>query len=433
MSDGLSLTVSLMERVRRKLGEQKQLLSNIAWQGAAQIGARVLNLTVFVVIANVLGADGLGRFVFAVTFAQVAGVFVDFGMQPILVREAVKGEAWGLFRTFSRLKILLSLAVGAAGLAGAMWLLGRRGRDTVSIALGMCAIFALSYLGLLFALFRAEQEMAYEALFTLVHRVLYLTLAFLALAAWGTANGALAAYAVSGLATAVAVQAVVRKRYAEPGSRAVPVNRALLSQVAPLFIVSFWTMIYFRVDALLLQMLKGYAEVGIYSAGYRLFEALIIVPSVLAIALFPRLVEDVTLPDRSRYVRGYFLSFVLVGVAGAGVLAGLSGPILRLLYGGVDDFASSVRIFRLLLVAFVVVCVNYPLTQMAVASGRQRAYATGAVVAGLVNVALNLVAIPRYGAAGAAAVTIATELSLLLFMQRQLREVWAATNVEVPR
>lgn len=116
MSDGLSLTVSLMERVRRKLGEQKQLLSNIAWQGAAQIGARVLNLTVFVVIANVLGADGLGRFVFAVTFAQVAGVFVDFGMQPILVREAVKGEAWGLFRTFSRLKILLSLAVGAAGL-----------------------------------------------------------------------------------------------------------------------------------------------------------------------------------------------------------------------------------------------------------------------------------------------------------------------------
>lgn len=116
MSDGLSLTVSLMERVRRKLGEQKQLLSNIAWQGAAQIGARVLNLTVFVVIANVLGAEGLGRFVFAVTFAQVAGVFVDFGMQPILVREAVKGEAWGLFRTFSRLKILLSLAVGAAGM-----------------------------------------------------------------------------------------------------------------------------------------------------------------------------------------------------------------------------------------------------------------------------------------------------------------------------
>ena len=76
----------------------------------------MLNLTVFVVIANVLGAEGLGRFVLAVTFAQVAGVFVDFGMQPILVREAVKGEAWGLFRTFSTLKMLLCLVVGAAGL-----------------------------------------------------------------------------------------------------------------------------------------------------------------------------------------------------------------------------------------------------------------------------------------------------------------------------
>jgi O-antigen/teichoic acid export membrane protein len=416
--------MSLLEQVKDGVLQHRQVLSNVAWQGVAQVGARVLNLAIFVVIGNVLGADGLGQFVFAVTFAQIAGVFVDFGMQPILVREAVKGNAWGLFQALAGLKVLLGGVVGGLGLVVAIFVLGYRGRDAVSVAIAMSAIFALSYLGLLFALFRAEEEMVYEALFTFAHRLLYFAAALAALRAWETASAALAAYAGSGLLVALALRMLAARKYAQPDSSAVPIDRALLSQVAPIFVIDFWTMIYFRVDALLLQRLRGYTEVGVYGAAYRLFEALIIVPSVLAVALFPRLVKDLHSPKRSRYLRVYFLSFVLVGVAGAAGLSGLSGPLLRLLYRGVDDFAASARIFQWLLVAFMVVCVNYPLTQMAVASGRQKRYALGAVVAGLVNVALNLVAIPRWGAAGAAVVTIATEVALFLFLHRELREVW---------
>jgi O-antigen/teichoic acid export membrane protein len=415
--------MSLVEQVRRRLSGHRQLLSNIVWQSVAQLCARLLNLVVFVLVANLLGAEGLGQFAFAVAFAQVAGVFIDFGMHPILTREAVKGKGWGLFRTFFWLKLLLSLGVGLMALAAAGFLFDQR--DLLGIALGLSAISGLSYLGLLFSLFRARQEMAYEALFTFLHRLVYLLLALLALAAWRTANSVLAAYAASSLLTATVVHAVVRRRYAEPGSRPVPLNRALLNQVGPLLLIDFWTLIYFRVDTLLLRILKGYTEVGVYSAAYRLFEALIVVPSVLAIAFFPRLVKDVTLPSRGRNVRGYFASSVLVGVLGAGVLYGLSGPILNLLYGSGNDFGASVAIFQLLLVAFIIVCVNYPLTQIAIASGRQKAYALGVVAAGLLNVGLNLVAIPRYGASGAAAVTIATELGLFLFLQGQLRDVWS--------
>jgi O-antigen/teichoic acid export membrane protein len=415
--------MSLVEQVRRRLLDHRQLLSNLAWQGAAQLGARVLNLAIFVLIANALGANGLGQFVFAVTFAQAAGVFVDFGMHPILVREAVRGEAWGLFRTFSRLKLLLSLIVGAVALGVSAFLFGHRGREALGIALGLAAIFGLSYLGLLFSLFRARQEMAYEALFTFLHRLSYFALALAALTAWSTANGVLAAYAASGLLTAIVVQAFAVRRYAQRDSQPVPVDRALLGQILPLLLIDFSTLIYFRVDALLLRVLKGYTEVGVYSAAYRLFEALIIAPSVLAIAFFPRLVKDVTRPARRKNVRTYFMWFVLLGVLGAGLFYALSGPIVHLLYGSREDYAASASIFRLLLVAFVIVCVNYPLTQIAVASGRQREYALGTVVAGLTNIGLNLVAIPRYGAMGAAAVTIATELSLFLFMRGQLKGV----------
>jgi O-antigen/teichoic acid export membrane protein len=420
--------MSLLYRLRRGMTGHRQLLSNVAWQGVAQICARLLNLAIFFLVANVLGAQGLGQFVFALTFAQAVGVFVDFGMHPILVREAVKGESWGLFRTFSLLKLGLALLAGSAALAAGRLLFGLRGSDLLSIALGLGAIFGLSYLGLLFSLFRARQQMMYEALFTFVHRLAYFLLALLALATWATANGVLAAYAASGLLAVIAVYAFVRRRYGHPGSQAVPLNRELLGQIAPLLVIDFWTLIYFRVDTLMLQVMKGYAEVGVYGAAYRVFEALIIVPSVLAIALFPRLVKDVAVELRGKNVGLYFSSFVLLGVVGAAVLYALSAPILGLLYGPGGGFAASAGIFRLLLIAFVVVCVNYPLTQIAIASGRQKAYAFGVVAAGLVNIGLNLFAIPRYGAAGAAAVTIATELCLLLFLQGQLRQAWAGTR-----
>ena len=423
---------SLLRRVLRGVAGHRQIMSNVAWQTVAQLVARLLNLAVFVLVANVLGASGLGRFLFAITFAQAAAVLVDFGMHPILVREAVKDSApggpwpraWSLFATFSRLKLLLAIGVGAAALLAARFLFGYRGADAAGIALALAAIFCLSYLGLLFSLFRARQEMAYEALFTFLHRLAYLALALGALALWRTANAVLAAYAAGGLLVAAATYAVVRARYAVAGARPLPVNRALLGQVAPLLLIDFWTLVYFRVDTLLLQWLKGYAEVGVYGAAYRLFEALIVVPSVLAIAFFPRLVRDVAVETSGRSVRRYFLLFLLVGIAGAALLYVLAGPLLALLYGTGGEFAASTGIFRLLLVAFVVVCINYPLTQIAIASSRQKAYAFGVAAAGLVNVTLNLFDIPRYGAAGAAAVTIATELALLLFLRGQLVELW---------
>jgi O-antigen/teichoic acid export membrane protein len=387
--------------------------------------ARLFNLLIFLLIANLLGAESLGQFVFAMTLAQTVGMLVDFGMNPILVREAVRDGGWALFKTFATLKLGLALVAGSTAFVLGWVIFGYRDNAALSVALALGAIISLSYLSLLFSLIRARQEMIYEALFTLGHRSAYLLLALPLLLIVGHVKGVLAAYALSGLLTVVALYAFVRRRYAESGQEAIPIDRSLLGQVIPLVTIDVFTWIYLRIDALMLQTLKGYVEVGIYGAAHRLFEGLIVVPSVLAIAFFPRLVQDLANKDKSKQMRLYVLAFLCLGAVTATALWPLSEPLLGLLYRRQDDFAASVRVFQILLITFGVLCINYPLTQIAIAAGRQKRYAWAVIGASAVNIGLNALVIPRYGARGAAAVTVATELSLTLFMHHELGRVWA--------
>ena len=57
--------------------------------------------------------------------------------------------------------------------------------------------------------------------------------------------------------------------------------------------------LYFRLDILLLSWMKGEEEVGLYGLGYRVIEALIVLPGFLMLALFPRSPEARTIPRGS--------------------------------------------------------------------------------------------------------------------------------------
>jgi O-antigen/teichoic acid export membrane protein len=68
--------------------------------------------------------------------------------------------------------------------------------------------------------------------------------------------------------------------------------------------------------------------------------------------------------------------------------------------------------------AIVVVAINY--TSLAMAAGQERTFALSVTVAAIVNVLLNLLLIPFYGAIGAAIATVAAELVVFLICARRV-------------
>jgi O-antigen/teichoic acid export membrane protein len=166
--------------------------------------------------------------------------------------------------------------------------------------------------------------------------------------------------------------------------------------------------LYFRIDVFLVQASQGTAAVGLYNAVFRLVEALRLFPAaVLAVAL-PIIFQATS---RDVLIR---LSSVLTAAAvvASAVLWVGADTAIPLLYG--SRYATAVPAFRVLLLAFPLMSLNYALTHQLIGWHGHRAYAVMCGLALIFNVGVNLKLIPLMGIVGAAWSTVATEVVITL-------------------
>ena len=164
--------------------------------------------------------------------------------------------------------------------------------------------------------------------------------------------------------------------------------------------------LYFRIDVFLVQLWSGTEAVARYNAVFRMVEALRLFPAaVLAVAL-PALCRAHNLRPVARLSAG-LLAFA---VAASAVLWITAPWLIRLVYGAQYD--AAVPAFRVLLLSFPLLALNYALTHQLVGWDGQRAYAVLCGLALVVNVALNARLIPAWSIEGAAWATLGTEVFL---------------------
>ncbi len=179
--------------------------------------------------------------------------------------------------------------------------------------------------------------------------------------------------------------------------------RADLHRIAPVGAGILLSALYFRVDALLVDAWLGSSALGLYNAAFRLVDALRLLPAaVLAVAL-PRIFRAT-----SRTPIVAIAAFVTAGAAVvSGLLAASAGWLIPALFG--DRFRDAVPAFRILLLAFPLMSLNYALTHQLIGWEGHRTYAAACAVALVFNVALNARLIPLAGIEGSAWTTVWTE------------------------
>lgn len=185
---------------------------------------------------------------------------------------------------------------------------------------------------------------------------------------------------------------------------------ALLRGGAPFALAAVLATAYTRTDGIMIERLlaDGAAASDHYAAGYRLLDALNTAGWLLAGLLLPMYARLYARGERMTELLGFSVALLVAGACCAAVpLAVYAGPVTELLY----DFAEprTGRILCWLALSFVAQCLNYAYGALLSATGHvgkmNVVYAAGV---GL-NVAGNLWALPRYGAPGAAAVTLLTQ------------------------
>jgi polysaccharide transporter, PST family len=192
--------------------------------------------------------------------------------------------------------------------------------------------------------------------------------------------------------------------------------RPLLRRAWPLAFSSLIVYAYYlNVDTLILAATRSSEEAGLYSAPYRLFLALNVVPIFAAYVLLPVLArrEAGGQPAEATARLEYALQFLVwYGVAVVGVAELQGATILTELFG--SQFGGAAPTFVLLCAASGWYAIGYPVGYSLVARDRNSDYLAGAAGAGAVNLLLNFVLIPRFGIIGAGIATLASIIAATL-------------------
>jgi O-antigen/teichoic acid export membrane protein len=164
--------------------------------------------------------------------------------------------------------------------------------------------------------------------------------------------------------------------------------------------------IFVRIDVIMLSKMADMATVGLYSSASNLMEVCILLPAIFYTLNFPIAAEGYKSMGEQIHRKIEVDSrqlFVLVFlIFGFGFF--FSDVIIPLIYG--SSFLEAGWILRILMLAFLIQGAETILTMSCLAAGYHKMVMYIIVSRAAVNIALNLVFIPAYGAMGAAVATV---------------------------
>jgi O-antigen/teichoic acid export membrane protein len=197
----------------------------------------------------------------------------------------------------------------------------------------------------------------------------------------------------------------------------------LLRDSWPLLITAGLTMVYHRIDQLMLYHLAGGDALGHYSTAVRLVEATRILPIAVMVPLVPLMNRDYT-HNIARFFKTYSLgiSVTLVGAFLCLTILSFDAEAIVLLLFGVS-YSPAAALIPILAWAEVILFLHLINGCALVASNAQRSLVWMMAGAALTNVVLNWILIPVHGPYGAAVATLVSYgmLPVSLLMVRNAR------------
>lgn len=178
----------------------------------------------------------------------------------------------------------------------------------------------------------------------------------------------------------------------------------------PYGLIGILGLLYFKIDTLILNYLKGNYDSGIYSAGYKFLESLIFVPSALSTALFPNFVSLIN-KDSKRVYRIYIkstiflflLSIVIIGI----YLFSLPVIITYLL----PQYVKAIEVVKILSLTIPFMFMISPQGIILFSDKKFLKFLTVVSIFNLVlNISLNFYLIPKFGYFGSAWSTLISDV-----------------------
>lgn len=373
-----------------------------------------LNFITIVVIARYLGVDQFGKYSFMLAFVWIFQLIADSGLSNIMIREiAVRKEnlAYQLGVTKSLIWVFSFIAFAFIVLVVNIINPEEVVKNATQI-MGLAVIATVHAIGYT-SVFRAMEEMEYNAVGFVLHKIILLGLIlFVIKSSLGLREIALS-YLLSNVSLWFFYYVIVRFRYLKP-KMVIDFKawRFYIAESIPIGIGSLLRKISWQVDILILSAISTATAVGLFSAAYRIIQSINLLPQTVAMPLFPvysRLARSSHAELFTAYEKSlkfmYLLSVPLVVI-----LVALSRAIVLVVYK--QQFEASSFALQILSLTLIFLFPTAQFVYLFAALNKQQFYTVSSVACLLINVALDFMLIPKMGFVGACIGTLGAEVTL---------------------
>lgn len=421
-----------------------RLAANTLAQAFGSGLASLISFATFVAVTRGLGPEAFGNFTAATAYLFIPVVLADVGLSMAVLREISTSPERTQSVMSAALPFRALISAGAVAIAIGVGLalpLNAQTKDAIVIA-APGSFFTLMTLALLPVL-QAQLKLHWAVTATVAGRLTTLGLTLGALGVGLGFNSIVAAHVI-GLAATLGLQllAVTRLVPLRPVIDP-PYWRRLAAGSVVLGLAIALSQIYFRVDAILLALLRSSEEVGFYGAAYKFIELGVILAAAATASMFPPLARFVSEgdPRAQTLVRRTWDVLLATSAPLTVVMIAFSDEIVVLSSG--ERFREGGEALQLLAPYLLFAFANTVLWPALIAARRDRSLLGTAVAVLAFNVAANLIFIPPYGFKAAAVVSVVSEVLVtipivllarahgLVFDLRYLPAVAAATAAMV--
>lgn len=395
-----------------------KLIIKIGFNTGVQLAGKVISvfLSFFTVLlmTRYLGAAGYGIFTLAFTYVSFFSVIADFGLQSTMVRElSQRDHDEKQHGNFLFLKILLVILSSLCALIMVLFFpYPYSVKVAIFIATIAVAISGISSFGNV--VFQSRLRLDLITLVDVITKIV--TVGFIVF----FVNLKLNLYFIIstvlfGNIIGLGITFIILKDTFRFFYDSAQVQK-ILSLSFPVGISSFLGLAYFKVDTIMLSIIKTNSDVGLYSLSYKVLENLLIIWGFYMATVYPLLAKFKGKDDikqmkslfRNSFIVALFLSLFII-VSGI-----IFAPLIIDIFGG-KAFYASIPSLKILLFALPFLFINNLCSDFFIIQKLNIINITGILISLLVNILLNLWLIPIYGFIGASYVTVFSALFLCLY------------------
>ncbi len=382
----------------------QKTISNTGWLFADKVIRIGVGLFVSVWIARYLGPEQFGILSYAIAFVALFSAFATLGLDGIVIRNIVrdpscKEETLGtafVLKFFGGIVTLLLTLVTIFVIRPddslTHWLVGIIAAGIVFQAFDTIDLWFQSQVKSKYTVYAKNTAFL---VMSMVKVVLILNRAPLIAFAWA----GIAEIALGSVGLVVAYR--VKGHYIKAWSARVGLAKVLLKDSWPLILSGIVTMIYLRIDQVMLGEMVGNEEVGIYSAAVWLAEVWYFIPMAIVSSVFPSIVEAKAISDALFYERlqKLYNLMALTAYIIALPVTFIAGWLIEISFG--VAYSKAGLMLAVLIWAGLFVNLGVARSAFLTAMNWTKIHFMTVFLGCLINVALNYILIPLYGGMGA--------------------------------